>query len=97
MDELCRFAGTSKSTLLRAFARAKGVTPYRYLKTVRVNEARELLRKGVPPADAACLTGFSDQSHLTNCFRSFIGFSPAVMLFAKGSGISRRGGERRGG
>ena len=29
LDQICRCAGLSKSTLLRAFARSKGVTPYR--------------------------------------------------------------------
>ena len=31
LDQICRCAGLSRSTLLRAFAKAKGVTPYRYL------------------------------------------------------------------
>lgn len=76
LDELCRRAGLSKSTLLRAFVRAKGVTPYRYLENIRVGRARRLLEQGVPPAEAALRTGFSDQSHFTNCFGRFIGLAP---------------------
>lgn len=53
LDQLCRHAGLSKSTLLRAFVKSKGVTPYRYLETIRINEAKKLLSLGIPPVDAA--------------------------------------------
>lgn len=78
LDQICRYAGLSKSTLLRAFTKSKGVTPYRYLETIRINEAKALLGKGVQPVEAAMQTGFSDQSHFTNYFNSFIGLAPGV-------------------
>lgn len=78
LDQLCRCAGLSRSTLLRAFTRAKGVTPYRYLENVRVSQAKRLLEQGVPPAEAALRTGFSDQSHFTNYFDRFTGLSPGA-------------------
>lgn len=78
LDELCRQAGLSKSTLLRAFTRDKGVTPYRYLENVRIGEAKKLLEQGVSPLEAAARTGFSDQSHFTNYFSRFIGLAPGV-------------------
>ena len=68
----------SKSALLRAFAREKGVTPYRYLENLRVGAAKRLLEQGVPPAEAALRTGFSDQSHFTNYFSRFIGLAPGA-------------------
>lgn len=87
LEQICRYAGLSKSTLLRAFTKSKGVTPYRYLETIRINEAKALLGKGVQPAEVAMRTGFSDQSHFTNYFNSFIGLSPGVyrdIFFDKG-------------
>lgn len=78
LDQLCRCAGLNKSALLRAFTVTKGVTPYCYLESVRIREARKLLEQGVMPAEAALRTGFSDQSHFTNYFRRFIGLSPGV-------------------
>lgn len=78
LDQICRYAGLSKSTLLRAFTKSKGVTPYRYLETIRINKAKELLGNGMQPAEAAMRTGFSDQSHFTNYFNSFIGLTPGV-------------------
>ncbi len=78
LEQICRCAGLSKSTLLRVFARTKGITPYRYLETVRINAAKALLAQGVPPLEAALQTGFSDQSHFTHYFSSFIGLAPGV-------------------
>lgn len=78
LDQLCRCAGLSRSTLLRAFTRSKGVTPYRYLENIRVGRAKKLLEQGVSPAEAALQTGFSDQSHFTNYFDRFIGLSPGA-------------------
>lgn len=78
LDQLCQCSGLSKSTLLRAFTRDKGVTPYRYLQALRIGRAKELLEQGVPPAEAALRTGFADQSHFSNAFHRFIGLSPAA-------------------
>ncbi len=78
LDQICRYAGLSKSTLLRAFTRSRGVTPYRYLETIRINEAKRLLAGGMPLAEAAMRTGFSDQSHFTNYFSQFIGLAPGM-------------------
>ena len=78
LDQICRCAGLSKSTLLRAFARSKGVTPYRYLENIRIGKAKSLLEQGVPPVEAALRTGFSDQSHFTSYFSRFIGLPPGI-------------------
>lgn len=78
LDQICRHAGLSKSTLLRVFTKEKGVTPYRYLETIRINKAKRLLSEGVPPMEAAIRTGFSDQSHFTNYFHFFLGLAPGT-------------------
>ena len=76
LDQLCRCAGLSKSTLLRSFTQSKGVTPYNYLENIRIGTAKKLLEQGTPPVEAALQTGFSDQSHFTNYFSRFIGLTP---------------------
>lgn len=77
LDELCAVGHMSKSALLRSFAKFKGITPYRYLQSVRINRAKELLEQKTPPIEAAALTGFSDQSHFSNAFHTFFGLSPS--------------------
>ncbi len=78
LEQICRRAGLSKSALLRAFTRSKGVTPYRYLENIRIGRAKKLLEQGASPLEAALQTGFSDQSHFTNYFSRFIGLSPGI-------------------
>ncbi len=93
LEQICRRAGSSKSTLLRAFTRSKGVTPYRYLENIRISRAKRLLEQGASPLEAALQTGFSDQSHFTNYFSRFIGLSPGIYRDIFG-GKNSAGGKR---
>ncbi|MCM1364825.1 MAG: AraC family transcriptional regulator [Faecalibacterium sp.] len=87
LEDLCKCSNLSKSTLLRAFTKSKGITPYRYLQTIRISKAKKLLEHGASTVDAAIQTGFSDQSHFSNFFNMFIGLSPAAYrrIFREGS------------
>jgi len=80
LDELSALVGLSKYHFLRTFTKQKGITPYRYLETVRVNHAKELLEQGVRPIDAAFQTGFSDQSHFNHFFKRLIGLTPKLYM-----------------
>lgn len=93
LGQLCEFSGLSKSTLLRSFTKARGVTPYRYLQTVRIGKAKALLEQGAKPIDAALQTGFSDQSHFTSFFGTFIGLPPSAYsrIFRDGQNNRRTG------
>lgn len=76
LDDLCKLTGLSKYYLLRSFTKQKGISPYSYLETIRIDKAKKLLEQGVPPVDAALQTGFTDQSHFSNFFKKFIGLTP---------------------
>ena len=76
LDRLAAMTPFSKSYMLRSFTRQVGVSPYRYLQTVRLNRARSFLERGIPPAEAAVMAGFSDQSHFTHFFKDFTGLTP---------------------
>lgn len=78
LDHLCSYVNLSKSTLLRAFTKEIGLTPYSYLESIRIGKAKELLGTGTSPINVAMLTGFSDQSHFTHDFRRYFGISPAA-------------------
>ena len=81
LAQLCGCAGLSKSTLLRAFTQVKGMTPYRYLQTVRIGNAKKLLEQGATLMDAALQTGFYDQSHFSKFFTQFIGLAPGTYRY----------------
>lgn len=76
LDELLSMTSFGKSYLLRSFTKQVGVSPYRYLQTVRLEKAKKFLEEGIAPIDAASMAGFSDQSHFTNFFKEFIGLTP---------------------
>jgi AraC-like DNA-binding protein/mannose-6-phosphate isomerase-like protein (cupin superfamily) len=76
LDDLSNLTGLSKYYLLRSFTKQKGISPYSYLETIRVDKAKKLLEQAVLPIDAALQTGFTDQSHFSNFFKKFIGLTP---------------------
>lgn len=78
LQDIARPAGMSVSTLQRAFARTKGVTPHVYLESLRISAAQALLERGMPPSQAALETGFTDQSHFTHRFTRLLGLTPGA-------------------
>ena len=76
LDDLSALTGWSKYRLIRAFTREMGITPYSYLVTVRVGEAKKRLEAGATPLEAALSCGFADQSHFSNHFKRLIGLTP---------------------
>ncbi|MDD4885573.1 MAG: AraC family transcriptional regulator [Thiomonas sp.] len=78
---LAHEAGLSRYQFLRAFARLTGLTPHAYLVQRRVHLARQLIRRGMKPAEAAVACGFADQSHMTRLFVRTFGLAPGA--FAK--------------
>lgn len=76
LDDLCKLTGLSKYYLLRSFTKQKGISPYSFLETIRIDKAKKMLEQGTLPIDVAFQTGFSDQSHFSNFFKKFIGLTP---------------------
>ncbi|BAN77795.1 helix-turn-helix domain-containing protein [Adlercreutzia equolifaciens] len=72
----CAAAGLDKYRALRSFTAAFGLTPMRYLTSLRVESAREALASGASCAEAALAAGFSDQAHLTRAFKERLGMTP---------------------
>ncbi|HJJ00359.1 MAG TPA: AraC family transcriptional regulator [Coriobacteriaceae bacterium] len=78
VGELAQWEGISEFALIRAYKSEFSITPSQHLLSMRVDCARDLLVRGVSPADVAAATGFSDQAHLTRAFKQRIGSTPAA-------------------
>jgi len=87
LTQLAALSGVSPFHLSRQFRARYGLPPYMYLELVRVNRAREMLRRGEPISRIAFATGFSDQSHLTRRFKRVVGVPPGQ--YAKTYGTYR--------
>ena len=77
MEELSERLGVSKSHLVRAFTAALGVSPGRYLTSVRIEAAMRLLLHREYTLDViASLCGFSGANYLCRVFKKTTGQSP---------------------
>jgi AraC-like DNA-binding protein len=69
LDELASLTGLSGYYLVHAFRERMGLPPHAFLTGVRLERARALLLRGLPPAAVATEVGFADQSHLNRHFK----------------------------
>ena len=79
VDDLASVAMVSKFHFIRAFSAATGVTPYRYLRRMRLEVAAELLRR-TPDAVAriAVLCGYRSSGQFARAFRAEYGVAPQL-------------------
>ncbi|WP_284319464.1 AraC family transcriptional regulator [Dyella acidisoli] len=77
LSALAASCDMSRFQLIRGFMRDMGTTPHAYRIQLRVRLARRYLAQGQSIAEAALLSGFADQSHLTRAFVRQLGITPA--------------------
>ena len=83
---LAETVGLSASQLVRAFREATGVPPHRFLRSLRIEKARELLEHTDRPViDIALACGFGQPGHFATAFREATGFSPRAWRKARRS------------
>ena len=80
LGELAGVAHVSPYHLLRVFRKKMGITPHSYQVQLRVDEAKRLLRRGLPISDVAVATGFFDQAHFSKQFKRYVGVTPGQFL-----------------
>ncbi|QIB67097.1 GlxA family transcriptional regulator [Kineobactrum salinum] len=69
--------GISARSLNRRFRQATGMTPQHYLNTLRINSARELLRRSnLSISEVAWQLGLQDASYFSRLFRRLNGMTP---------------------
>jgi AraC family transcriptional regulator len=79
--ELSAIVQISSYHFLRLFKQRVGITPHQYVLQCRIEKAKHLLQHStLSIAEIAAQTGFSDQSHLTRCFKRIVGMTPKQLL-----------------
>jgi AraC-like DNA-binding protein len=76
LNQLAEICGLSPFHFLRTFQKMYRLSPHEFLKNVRIERARELLKKGLSITEVAGATGFYDQSHLNRNFKKLLGLTP---------------------
>lgn len=76
LNQLAAIANLKPLRLLRVFQREMGLPPHAFLIQLRVTRAKALLATGMPIAQVAFDTGFTDQSHLNRHFKRLVGVTP---------------------
>ncbi len=82
---LAERAGLSQKHFIHQFRRRVGLTPRKFARLRRFQEALASLQRQdrVDWAGLACAAGYFDQSHLIRDFQSFCGLSPTAYLAAR--------------
>jgi AraC family transcriptional regulator len=79
LDDLAREAGVSRFHLLRLYKRLCGQTPLKRLTSLRMEEAKRLLKDRSETITAiAAKCGYENSSHFATAFRRWVGVSPAA-------------------
>jgi AraC family transcriptional regulator len=77
LTDLAAAAGLTPLAFSKAFKRAAGVSPYRYVLQRRVEVAKCLLREtDLPVIEVGARVGFENPQHFARVFRRFAGTSP---------------------
>lgn len=78
LNKIAFQAYVSKFHFIRVFKKYYGCTPNQYLQHVRIQKAKELLKKG-SSIDEACITvGFSSKTSFAGLFKKLTGHTPFV-------------------
>lgn len=76
LETLAALTHLEKNHFIRVFRRAMGITPYQYLRQVRLNRAASLLRRGQSVSGAAAACGFESAAALSHAMRKSRSVSP---------------------
>jgi AraC family transcriptional regulator len=78
LETLAAESRYSRAHFLRMFRAATGQTPHEYLLTLRLENAKKMLKEGSTPLiDIAAACGFSSHTHFSKAFRARCGTTPS--------------------
>ncbi len=83
VEQVARQVAMCPTQFADCFHDVARVTPMRYLKRLRMQQARDALLDGAATAEAAARVGYASTSHFTRDFKSFYGAAPGSYARAR--------------
>ncbi|MCP4753289.1 MAG: helix-turn-helix transcriptional regulator, partial [Proteobacteria bacterium] len=81
VQEVSKVAAMSRSRFFNAFREEMGLTFSKYLNTIRIEKAKELMNsRNTTLTEIAMQLNFHDQSHFSRTFKKFTGKTPGGYL-----------------
>ncbi|MBX2873777.1 MAG: AraC family transcriptional regulator [Saprospiraceae bacterium] len=77
LQQLSQVSHMSPSHFQRRFRQTFGISPIRYLQSLRVDRAKGLIKQDFSMTQVAYETGFYDQSHFNKYFKLLTGMAPS--------------------
>ena len=80
VEKIAKKLNLSVYYFVRSFKKHFGVTPHRFILSLRVEKAKQMILKTDESfALIAKLCGFSDQSHMIRVFKKILGYKPGIL------------------
>jgi AraC-like DNA-binding protein len=79
LPDIAAYAHLSRYHLIRQFKKKYGLSPFQYLRNLRVEEAKKLFPCAASLSQIALEVGFFDQSHFIRNFKKIEGMPPSVL------------------
>ncbi len=76
IDEIAKTAFLSKYHFIRSFKSLYGQTPHQYLKDIRIEKAKHLLKSDMPLQDVCLAVGYESMPSFSNFFKKAAGLTP---------------------
>lgn len=76
LSDIAKLHFMHESTIIRKFSHEYGMTPMKYLNSIRINAAKKMLHDSIPIKQIASILRFSDTSYFSLCFKKETGISP---------------------
>lgn len=76
LEKIASAAFMSRFHYTRMFKRIYGLSPRRFLKDLRINRGKELLKQGMSPSHVCFDVGYDSLPTFCNAFKTATGYSP---------------------
>lgn len=77
IDDLCREMGMSRTLFYVKLKTYTGRSPQDFVRSIRLEKAASLLRKGRTVTEVSVLTGFDNPKYFSTVFKKYFGVSPS--------------------